>query len=155
MPKGIYTRTPRPARDINIAFWAKVEKTETCWLWTGSVRGIGYGQVYLGGGNKERYAHRVSYQMAKGPIAPDLELDHLCRVRRCVNPDHLEAVPQKVNLLRGESLSARNARKTHCKRGHELAGENLFTYRGTRQCRTCQRAKNRAASAARTAGRVQ
>lgn len=82
-----------------------------------------------------QYAHRVAYEGAHGPIPTGLVIDHLCRVRWCCNPEHLEAVTDKVNILRGESPPARNARKTHCERGHELTAKAG----GGRHCATCRR----------------
>jgi len=119
-------------------FWEKVEKTPTCWLWTGAVNGNGYGNFNESG----RYvgAHRVAYELVIGPIPADLTLDHLCRVRLCVNPSHLEPVTNGDNVRRGMSVPALNARKTHCKRGHPFDARN--TYRrpdGSRQCRACRR----------------
>ena len=123
-------------------FWMKVNKTATCWLWTAATKGGGYGSFFFNG--KHAYAHRVSYSFSKGEIPSNLQLDHLCRVRRCVNPDHLEAVTQKENLLRGTGAPARNARKTHCKHGHPLSGDNLYIYpNGDRRCCTCHRRENK------------
>lgn len=94
---------------------------------------------------KQRYAHRLAYEWAVGPIPPGAQIDHLCREPRCINPDHLEAVTQRENIVRGESPSAVNARKTHCLHGHEFTPEN--TYRrpddGNRQCRACANERNR------------
>jgi hypothetical protein len=85
-------------------------------------------------------AHRWSYEALVGPIPPGLEIDHLCRVRNCVNPSHLEPVTKAVNILRGESMSARHARQTHCKSGHPFDAENTrMTTDGQRRCRTCDR----------------
>jgi hypothetical protein len=120
-------------------FWAKVNKTDTCWLWTAStIRG--YGQIGAGGQfGKTLYAHRVAYEMLVGPIPEGLYLDHLCRVTRCVNPKHLEPVTNRENILRGESSMAKKARQTECLRGHPLSGANLYTYsNGHRRCRICQ-----------------
>jgi hypothetical protein len=104
-------------------FWAKIEKTDTCWLWTGIDDGRGYGKVHRWvGGQRGTFAvHRISYEWAYGPIPAGLYIDHLCRVPRCVRPDHLEAVTNAENVLRGEGTPARNARKTHCHNGHLLA----------------------------------
>jgi len=107
-----------------------------CWLWAGSAR-KGYGVWWQYG---RRYiAHRQTYEMLKGPIPMGLTLDHLCRNRRCVNPDHLEAISTGANVLRGEGPPARNRRKTHCVRGHPLKGSNLRTdRRGHRECVACR-----------------
>ena len=103
-------------------FWPKVNKTDTCWLWTGSIKEKGYGRFFL---NKRKVpAHRVAYELVKGPIPEGLQIDHLCRVRHCVNPDHLEAVTCRTNILRGEGVAAQQHRKTHCKRGHPFTSDN-------------------------------
>jgi hypothetical protein len=108
-----------------------------CWVWIPTKIDDGYGVFRIN--NKYIGAHRASYELMIGPIPEGLELDHLCRVRRCVNPSHLEPVTHKENTLRGEGPSAVHARKTHCIHGHELAGENLYlSPKGTRYCRTCK-----------------
>lgn len=83
-------------------FWQKVEKTSSCWLWRGHVKATGYGQVAFERGpvKKKFLAHRVSYELLVGPVPQGLTLDHLCKVRRCVNPAHLEPVTQKENARR-------------------------------------------------------
>lgn len=88
------------------------EPNSGCWLWKGATA-CGYGYF------RHRPAHRFAYELYRGPIPEGLQLDHLCRVRSCVNPSHLEAVTQGVNLHRGETIAARNAAKTHCPKGHE------------------------------------
>jgi hypothetical protein len=124
-------------------FWSKVdikEKTE-CWNWLASDNGNGYGRFYIGGGKKNAktdYAHRVSYILSVGNIPEKLEIDHLCKNRRCVNPNHLEVVTRKENNLRSDSLSAQRAKQTTCKRGHPLSGNNLYEAGGRRLCRTCR-----------------
>ena len=114
-----------------------------CWEWVGAIKSTGYG-VYQHAPSS-RLAHRAVYEMARGPIPPGLQLAHLCRNPGCINPDHLEAVTNRENSLRGESFSAKNAKKTHCKRGHALSGENLYVYQGRRYCRACGREWGRAA----------
>ena len=110
------------------------EALSGCWLWTGSENFGGYGRFYLH--NKKFAAHRTSYELFKGPIPGGLQLDHLCRVRCCVNPDHLEIVTGAENMRRGFSPSGINAKKTHCHRGHPLSGDNIVGTRG-RDCREC------------------
>jgi hypothetical protein len=119
---------------------AKVVPVEDgCWLWAGHVAKNGYGQTWMDGA--VRYAHRTVYELLVGPITA-ATLDHLCRVRSCVNPDHLEPVSMGENTLRGDTISARNAAKTHCLRGHEFNEANTYVWRGRplgRMCRACNR----------------
>jgi HNH endonuclease len=128
-------------KTLHERFWAKVESTggpQACWLWTGAKLPKGYGVIRRGQrGAGYIYAHRVSYELRNGSIPAGLSIDHLCRNTSCVNPDHLEAVPIKVNLLRGESLSAQYARRTHCKAGHPL-NHGLFSKgHSFRRCKVC------------------
>ena len=95
-------------RDAVAYFWTKVNKTKTCWLWKGTIMLNGYGQFKTR--NQRHLAHRFAYNAVRGAIPDGLQLDHLCRVRACVNPDHLEPVTGTVNILRGESPGAKNAR---------------------------------------------
>ena len=135
-PDGTYAKVSAVDR-----FWAKVNKTDSCWLWTGSTS-RGYGQFRVG--NKVVPAHRWAYQQAKGPIPKGLELDHLCRVRHCVNPDHLEAVTNSVNWLRGQHPSAVSHRSSHCHRGHPFTEANTYILKNKyRRCRTCDRERHR------------
>lgn len=111
-----------------------------CWEWTASRKPEGYGQCTVR--RKLRYAHRYVYETLVGPIPEGYQLDHLCRIRHCVNPEHLEPVTPQVNTLRGESLLAEQARRTHCPQGHEYTPENTYTSSTNhRQCRTCVRVK--------------
>lgn len=104
-----------------------------CWFWIGAGNRNGYGTSCKD--NKQAYAHRVVYEYLVGPIPEGLELDHLCRVRCCVNPRHVEPVTPLENMMRGESFAAINARKTHCIHGHPLSGDNLIV-RPHPSCRT-------------------
>jgi hypothetical protein len=122
-------------------FWEKVEKTPTCWLWRGNKNKFGYGSIsFL---NKRHGAHRLAYEFIRGPIPEDMVLDHLCRNPSCVNPDHLEIVTQRENILRGTAPAAIQAKKTHCKFGHEFNKENtrFKNNAGHRVCRKCHAIK--------------
>ena len=109
---------------------------EGCWLWTGATNYAGYPSVSFG--DKSHRAHRLFYSLLIGPIPDGLTLDHLCGVRRCVNPGHVECVTAGENALRGDGPCARNARATHCKHGHEFTAENTVARPGGRDCRTCR-----------------
>jgi hypothetical protein len=107
-----------------------------CWLWKLSTDARDYGQMSVNG--KMRKTHQLAYELVIGPVPPGLELDHLCRVRPCLNPLHLEAVPPLVNNLRGFGAAALNSRKTHCPKGHPYDEENTYWENGgKRHCRTC------------------
>ena len=124
-----------------------------CWIWQASTTHNGYGQFWVGG--RMVKAHRFAYEMFVGPIPEGLELDHLCRVRNCVNPAHMEPVTHAENVRRGESFSAINAGKTHCPHGHAYDAENTYVKpNGWRHCRACQRAACRAYYYARKATEV-
>lgn len=126
-------------------FWQKVALPDEngCWLWTASKCRDGYGffSMRVNGKHKNVGAHRFSYETTRGKIPPGMTIDHLCRVTSCVNPRHLEVVTQRDNGLRGNSESAKNAKKTHCPKGHEYAGSNLVYEmnrgRRIRKCREC------------------
>jgi hypothetical protein len=135
-------------------FWSYVAvgTDDECWPWTGALGGrcaYRYGQMRVAGSCA--YAHRLSYTLAHGPIEPGLVIDQLCRNTRCVNPSHLEAVTQRDNLLRGKTITARNAAVTQCPAGHSYTGTNTYMDGNKRVCRTCKRDRNRNRLAARKA----
>lgn len=117
--------------------------SDGCWEWTKTVNNAGYGQISVNG--RQEMTHRVAYVLWVGPIPDGMQLDHLCRNRPCCNPAHLEPVTPRENYLRGESVCAQNARKTHCPRGHEYDEANTYVDKaGSRNCRACDREDKRA-----------
>jgi hypothetical protein len=145
--RGVLTLAYRPT--LEERFWAKVNKTETCWLWIGASNQVGHGRLWIDG--KWPQAHRLAYEWLVGPIPAGLELDHLCRNPPCVNPVHLEPVTHRENVARGdagEAVSAMRQAQTHCKRGHEFNEVNTYTYRGRRVCRICHKLRHAPEAAA-------
>ena len=129
-----------------IRFWRYVHPTldDSCWLWQGALGSQGYGQIGVGlrrlRTRRNVSAHRVAYEIAYGTVLPfGIEIDHLCRVRRCVNPRHLEAVTHIENTMRGMSPMAKQARQTECKYGHALDTANTWRSptASDRKCRKC------------------
>jgi len=124
-------------------FWQKVNKTSGCWFWTGALTWNGYGRFHnpaLKTNRKQTRAYIFAWELQYGPKKKDMDLDHLCKVRHCCNPDHLEMVTRHVNLLRGEKCQ-----RTHCPQGHAYTPENTFIPKGRtdRNCRTCKRHRDR------------
>lgn len=106
-----------------------------CWRWTGAHMRKGYGQLWAAG--KTMSVHRLAYELWVGPLSPDLDIDHLCCVRDCINPAHLDAVTHRTNLQR------RGERRTHCPQGHALVPENIkWTKSRGNRARTCRRCFN-------------
>ena len=122
----------------------RIQKTDHCWVWIGAKDVYGYGSLKIDG--KQKKAHRVLYKLHKGDLKDELTIDHLCRNRACVNPEHLEAVTLEENKRRGNSPAALNARKTHCPKGHPYSKENTKTYVRwygiSRHCLTCNKERD-------------
>jgi len=135
-------------QSIEKRFWLHVgphDDPTKCWLWLASSGSHGYGQFSIRHGITV-LVHRFSYEMKYGPIPPRMTIDHVrsrgCMNILCVNPEHLEAVTNKVNILRGNGWSGLNSRKTHCKRGHLFDEVNTYKYKSGRWCRICKRGAN-------------
>lgn len=135
------TLPPRIERNPIAAFWDRVEKTDTCWWWRGGISMYGYGQ-FQPARSKNLRAHKFAWEMEHGPTPDDMVLDHLCRNRACVRPEHLEPVTPRTNTLRGIGPAAINSRKTACVNGHRFTPENTrVDAQGNRSCWMCLRAK--------------
>ncbi len=115
------------------------EPNSGCWLWLGTGNQHGYGRFVVNG--QITLAHRFAYETLKGPLVDGLELDHLCRMRCCVNPDHLEQVTHAENVRRGAAV------ETHCKWGHEWTPENTWMNGAWRFCRQCNNDRQKATQA--------
>lgn len=133
----LYGSTVDRSQTREEAFWSRVEEPngDGCWLWGGMITDKGYGA--FSDQKRQRPAHRVAYELVVGPIPEGLDLDHLCRVRNCVNPGHLEPVTRRVNVLRGVGPSAQAAARDECANGHRYTDESTYWYRGYRMCKTC------------------
>ncbi len=120
---------------------SNIKREGNCWIWTGTVNERGYGTI--GYKNKTWSVHRISYLLIGGkPLTPGLVLDHLCRNRPCINPNHLEEVTNKENILRGNGFGAINARKTECNYGHKLVNDNVYHHPdGSRECHKCRKSR--------------
>lgn len=118
--------------------WREIDEHSGCWVWDRSICGSGYGRIRSDG--TQWLAHRLSYELFRGPIPAELVIDHLCRNRKCINPAHLEVVTNRENGLRSPLIRG----KTHCAQGHEFNAENTYWYRGQRRCKSCRRDRSRA-----------
>lgn len=138
---------PRPRKTLEERLLRRREIDDNgCWLWTASLNKSGYGIIWQD--RKMSLVHRVSLELAGRPVPEGLVTDHLCRVRRCFNPDHLEAVTHRENTMRSPiAVAAQHARKTHCVNGHPFSDENTYVHtengRLRRRCRTCTEASVR------------
>jgi hypothetical protein len=138
------TTDDKPPTSATDRFWRHVDKTGACWLWTYNLFNTGYGAFFFGGNNVG--AHRFAYEHLVGEIPPHLVVDHLCKVRHCVNPGHMEIVGRGVNSLRGDSPTAISYRTGTCVRGHPFTPENTYRWPKkphTRRCKTCANKRQR------------
>lgn len=142
-------RRGRTAEPLDQRILKMTDRSGECWLWLGSLSRQGYGRITV---NKHyTSAHRISYETFVGSVPSGLEIDHLCRVRHCVNPKHLEAVSHTVNMRRSIEATGMIAGKRAggqelgglCSRGHLLDEENTYLHRGILCCLTCARERNR------------
>lgn len=141
-------RTPDGPVTLPIRVWEKINFTERCWLWTGADSGDDdpWGKVW--DGQRVVPAHRWIYEEAYDVrLPPEIEPDHLCKVRLCVRPSHLDPITKRENVMRSNAPGPLAVRTNHCKRGHEFTPENTRIRRsdGGRECRSCARMRNRAA----------
>ena len=119
-----------------------------CWIWLGGKQSSGHGKIRIDG--KTHQVHRVAFELARGRVPAGLVLDHTCKNPSCINPKHLEPVTQRVNLLRGNTIPALHAAKTHCPCGHPYSGDNLcINNRGQRVCKACKREADKKSRSAR------
>lgn len=114
------------------------EPMSGCWLWEAVVNNSGYGFIHKTGNPVKAGAHRVSWELHRGPIPDGWDVDHTCRNRFCVNPDHLEPKTRLDNLACGQTLVAIQVSRAHCQAGHPY-DDNTSVYRGKRRCRDCAR----------------
>lgn len=144
------TDDPRPTEDER--FWGYIDKTDACWNWTGTQNGRGYG-FFAPHRSGYVQVHRYSYEKLIGPIPEGLTIDHLCRNKLCVNPEHLEPVTAGENTRRAQIAHGIGVAVTHCPQGHEYTVENTYVEpKGSRSCRTCRVERTRIWRAEKAAG---
>jgi hypothetical protein len=123
-------------------FLDRINKQSYCWTWVGSIGHDGYGRAYYKG--KNNMAHRAVYRAFVDEIPPEMTIDHLCRNKLCVNPEHLQVASQRDNILRSDNQASINTKKTHCVNGHEYTAKNTYSYKASRgkgiwrACKTCR-----------------
>lgn len=144
-PVSYFDYPPEVQENIKERFWRFVlgEPNSGCWFWMGQAPG-GYGRLDVGsrrrGLRRVLQAHRVSYEIHKGPIPPGHDLDHtVCRIKLCVNPTHLVPRTHAEHIKQPDSAMSLERARTHCPHGHPYAGDNLRMSKGKRFCRTCDR----------------
>jgi hypothetical protein len=142
---GLRCRTQEEVAEY-ICRFLTIDEFSQCWVWNGTVGSKGYGICNIN--RKTILAHRFVYEYCRGPIHDELTIDHVkawgCVHKNCLNPNHMELVTRGENVMRGNGVCAQNARKTHCKHGHLLSGDNLIMrLGGGRDCRECVNAKAR------------
>lgn len=138
-------RRGRPAEPLDQRILRLTDRSGECWLWQGRLDRFGYGRITVN--QQPAKAHRISYETFVGPIPTGLQIDHLCRVRQCVRPDHLEPVTAKVNMERAAGATGTIAGKRvggmrlgeKCAEGHTVDGDNVYQRRGLNYCLTCRR----------------
>lgn len=153
--EGLAMKATRKTTPAPIRFWSKVDRNGPtpatrpglgpCWQWLAGLTAQRYGGFHPTKGTFV-LAHRYAYELTVGPIPAGLVVDHLCRNRACVNPDHLEPVSNEENLRRGAGYALRNGMRNECRNGHEYTPENTYVdpTKGTVRCRKCARIRDRA-----------
>ncbi len=125
------------------SFEKNIDIMEECWLWIGNKLKTGYGYFWHNG--KTEMSHRVSYEHWNGNIPDGTEIHHKCHNRSCVNPQHLEVLTHRENLMESETVSTINIRKIHCLNGHKFTPDNTYTRKsGGRECKACKKARIKA-----------
>ena len=144
--KGMKLRGLGLQYDAFYRFASKIRfESSGCWIWQGYVSRKGYGHFSVGNPHRYIAAHRFAYILAKGRIPPQLQIDHVCRNRACVNSVHLDLVTNRENQARGTTPTSVRMRQTHCHRGHAFDLFNTYIEtNGHRRCRICKRAKESA-----------
>ena len=143
--------TNRTSVEERLDKYSELDYTTGCLLWVGDLDRSGYGRIKVEG--KMQGAHRVSYMVHVGPIPVDMQIDHLCRVRNCINTAHLELVTTAENTRRGDA-GRLEAMKTHCPQGHEYTEENTYRWKNQRHCRACRRSSTPSRVVSHTNGEI-